>query len=348
MRQPLLVTNDSQLRTEILRLAAAADVVADLADTAELVRDRYDDSSLVLVGDDLAEMVATLALPRHPALVLVTEREPDYRTALAIGAAQVLRLPQGEAWLRTALADSGDGQQRAGVLVGLVSAGGGPGASTLAAALALRAAQDWAVALVDLDPWGAGLEQVLAPSATDPLAPGVGWAELGRTTGRMGSQALRDSLPRSDEVAVLGWGDTAPQPLETPAVREVLTALRRGHDLVVVDLPRAPSDFAEWATQSCDHLYLLATTSLSGAAAARRVMSRLPLVRAALVARTTHGAVSSHDLADAVGLRLAAELERCRRLPEQLDLGLGPIGVKRKGPASTAIALIADLRASRD
>ncbi|QLQ09419.1 MAG: hypothetical protein HZY75_02255 [Nocardioidaceae bacterium] len=137
MRQPLLVTNDLQLRTEVLRLAAAADVVTELADTAESVRDRYDDSPLVLVGDDLAGMVAALSLPRHPALVLVTEREPDYRTALAIGAAQVLRLPQGEAWLRTALADSGDGQQRAGVLVGMISTGGGPGASTLAAALAL-------------------------------------------------------------------------------------------------------------------------------------------------------------------------------------------------------------------
>ncbi|QLQ09420.1 MAG: hypothetical protein HZY75_02260 [Nocardioidaceae bacterium] len=172
----------------------------------------------------------------------------------------------------------------------------------------------------------------------------MGWAELGRATGRMGSQALRDSLPHIGEVAVLGWGDKAPQPLEATAVREVLTALRRGHDLVVVDLPRAPSESAEWAIQSCDHLYLLAATSLCGAAAARRVLSRLPSGRARLVARVTHGAVSSRDLADAIGLRLVAEVEGCRRLPEQLDLGLGPIGAKRKGPAHTAMALIADLR----
>jgi len=62
----------------------------------------------------------------------------------------------------------------------------------------------------------------------------VTWRELADSRGRLGSRALRDSLPGSGGVRVLGHADDDLSPPAAPVVREALSAGRRGHDWVVV------------------------------------------------------------------------------------------------------------------
>ena len=68
------------------------------------------------------------------------------------------------------------------------------------------------------------------------------------TTGRLSTRSLREALPRAGDLSVLTWPPDRPAALQAFAVREVLSAGRRGFATVVVDLPRHPDPVAEEAT----------------------------------------------------------------------------------------------------
>ncbi len=332
MPAPLLVTCDSDLLDDLLRLAAAAGVTLDVAHDPGSALRLWSAAPLVLVGPDLVGLVADQAPPRRPEVFLLSHGEPDYRAAVAVGAADVVQLPLGEAWLGEALADAGEGGRASALTLGIVGGSGGVGATTLACATGLSATGRGRVALLDLDPLGAGVERVLG---LDDIG-GVRWSDLAASRGRLGSQALRDSLPERDGLAVLGWGSVPDAP-DLTAVREVLTAAQRGHELLVADLPRHLDEPAALVASRCDHVLLVASCSLPGAAAAVRALAALSSVVGSvqLVARTSGGAVTASALASALGLPLVAEVGEQRRLAEQLDLGLGPLH-SRRGPVARA------------
>ena len=288
---------------------------------------------LVLVGEDLARAVADQAPPRRPDVHLLSQGEADYRTAVALGATDVVSLPEAETWLVETMADVGDGGARAAVTIGFIGGSGGVGATTLACAVAQLAGSRRPAALVDLDPLGPGAERVLGLDGGDA---GVRWADLAGTHGRLGSRALRDSLPRRDGLSVLGFG-TQVVSLDPVIAREVLAAAQRGHDVVVLDLPRHLGGAAEHLVTRCDHVVLVASCSLPGAAAAARSLDAVSVLAPTihLAARTGRGTVRAERLAATLSLPLLAEVPTQRSVGEYVDLGVGPLH-SRRGPLARA------------
>lgn len=138
---------------------------------------------------------------------------------------------------------SGNGSRR-GVVLAVVGASGGAGASTLAAACAVRAADSGrSVALVDAAVGGAGIDVVLG---IDHL-PGVRWPELAGCRGRVDGLGLLPRMPRAGAVAVLAHSRDSPVWVGAAAERGVIAGLSDVLDLVVVDVPRAWS-LGGWRT----------------------------------------------------------------------------------------------------
>lgn len=323
MPSPLLITGDQTLLDDLLRLAAAVGVSCDVARDAPEALRSWNAAPVVVVGDDLVDDLAGHRPARRGDVVLVGRDDPDYRAAVALGASDVVALPEAEAWLVDRLADAGDGGGRAALTLGVVGGSGGVGASTLATAIALLAGRSAPSVLVDLDRRGCGLE-VLA--GVEDVA-GVRWSDLAASSGRLGSQALRAALPRRDETAVLSW--SAADAPDDVVVRDVLAALQRGHDLVVLDLGRA-DPFPDALTR-CDHVLLVGSCSVTGVSAASRVVRALEqrASRVWFVARRSGGSADPATAAGALGLPLIATLPDQRGLAEQVDLGLGPVARPR-------------------
>ena len=212
---------------------------------------------LVLVGDDLAEALARAAPARRDAVFVVLNApvpEQVFEVALALGAESVAELAKSEGWLVERLTDVVDSGPARGLTIGVVGGSGGSGATTFACALGQVAARSGPAVVIDLDPLGPGTDQVLGLDHLD----GVRWEALGHTTGRLSARALRESLPRRDGVAALSWyPGTQPRALPAFAAREALSAARRGHDTVVVDLPRAPDPLVDEIAARCDHVLLV-------------------------------------------------------------------------------------------
>lgn len=355
--RPLLLTRSADLADRAHRLAAAAGVDLDQVD---LDRDGGPQAALqgwsaapaVLVGPDQLGALASLAPPRRAGVVVVAPHDlttADLTWAVECGAQAVRVLPADEEGLMALLADLGAPgvRSRVGRTVAVVGGAGGVGASVLAAALAHRAARSGPALLADLDPAGPDARRLLGLEEV----PGLGWGDLADTRGRLGAEELRQALPRHDDLAVLapGAGDRAlPSP---PVLRQVLDAGRRGHDLVVLDLPRAgltaPGALAELG--GCDDVLLVVRPTVCGLASAvgvRAALGDLGVTRAGVVVRARRHSPSAPGAAQALGLPLLGELPDQRHLDEDLDLGLGPCGRRGGALARCADQLLEALAAS--
>ena len=334
----LLVSDDVVLRAEVARLAAAANVGAEAlgTDEARLV-ERWRSSAAVLVGADAAGVLAERVPARRDDVWVVaagTPGTPALRAALALGATGMVELPSEATVLGAWFADLGDrtgGPVTAGRVVGVLGASGGVGASVLALALAELGSSSGPAVLVDLDPWGLPAS-VLAGAAEDRT---VGWADLTELEGRVGASALRDSLPARDELRVLGWGAGDPVvDLPQRVVREVVTAARRGHRWVVLDVPRGAATRELLA--HCDAVVVVASSTLAGTAGAARVRGLVPDgIAAGVVVRPERGALPD-EVARLAGLPLWGVLARQRGLDEHLAAGLGASRSRRSPCARVA------------
>ncbi len=324
----LLLTRDDALLDDLLRLAAAAGVELDVAHDSTSALRSWSSASAVLVGaDQAAALAAHRPPPRGQVHVVALGPAPDdlFRAALAVGAADVVELPAAEAWLVGLLTDVSDGGTGAALTLGVVAGSGGAGATTFAGALAVTAAHDVPAMLVDLDRFGPGVDRVVGVEED----PGVRWEALLSASGRLGSRALREALPRRDGLSVLGWGSGPAAALEPAAVREVLSAAQRGHERVVVDLPRVLDDVGAEVAARCDLLVVVAVPTVPAAAAAAKVVARVRELNASCALAVRRGPVPAEDLASALDLPLVAEIGPQRRLAEDLDLGLGPVRGRR-------------------
>ena len=122
--------------------------------------------------------------------------------------------------------------------------------------------------MLDTDPLGPGLDRVLGMEDR----PGVRWDELCQTTGRLGAASFRESVPRRDGLGVLTWYAGRRGTLQPFAVREVLSAARRGHETVVVDIPRSRGPLLDEVVARCDLVVVVARPTVLGLAAAARVV----------------------------------------------------------------------------
>jgi len=213
-------------------------------------------------------------------------------------------------------------------VVGVGGGSGGAGATTLACALGQLAAVRGATLVVDLDPLGPGCDRVLALDD----APGVRWDSLATASGRLSGRSLREAVPRREGPGVLGW-PAAPGRLDAGAVREALSAGRRGHETVVVDLPRSGALVAETVAR-CAVLAVVVRPTVTGVAAAARLTAGLPDTSRAVLVVRGRGAEPGRVSA-LVGVPVAATMSDQRGLAESLDLGLGPVR-SRRGPLAAA------------
>ena len=333
MTSPLFVTRDEMLLDELLRLAAAGGVTPDVAHDGVAALRGWSAASLVLVGADVAAEVADVRPPRRDGVHVVAWGEVPtemLRAALVIGAENVAALPESGAWVVESLTDVGDDSPARGVTLGVVGGSGGAGATTFACALGQLAARTGTAVVVDLDPLGPGIDRVLGLEA----AEGVRWDELCQTTGRLSARALREALPRRVGLGALTWAAGPHGTLQAFAVREALSAAQRGHDTVVLDLPRMRDPLVDEVAARCDTILVVVAPTVAGVASAARLCAGFP-DRSALRLVVRGSGVEPRDVQRATGVPVLAAMSDQRGLAESVDLGLGPVR-SRRGPLGRA------------
>ena len=342
---PLLVSADPLLVADVQRLCAAAGVMPEVVrDSAHALR-LWTSAPVVLVGEDCAAALAASSPPRRQR-VHVLGRSPVgdamFRDALGVGAETVAGLPASETWLVELLTDVGDGGAAPGVTIGVIGGSGGAGATVFAAALGQMATGVGRTLLVDADPIGAGIDRVLGLESSD----GIRWDSMLQTTGRLSSRSLREALPRTGQLSVLTWPADRPATLQAFAMREVLSAGRRGFDTVVVDLPRHHDAVIDETISRCDHVVLVSTLTVPGVSSAARVAQRLPEATPArhLVTRGSRGGVAPESVSRLLRIPLLAAMADQRGLDEAINLGAGPARSRRgtlaRAARSAATALL--------
>ncbi len=344
MTTPLIVTRDETLLDELLRLAAAAGTTPEVAPDSGAALRAWASASLVLVGADLADEVARIVPPRRPGVHVVAWGEvPDrlFRLAVAIGAENVSELPGSGDWVVETLTDLADDRPARGLVVGVLGGSGGAGASTFACALGQLAARSGPAVVIDTDPLGPGLDRVLGVEA----APGVRWGELCQTTGRLSARSLREALPRSGALGVLTWADGSVAALQAFAVREAISAARRGHDTVVLDLPRSRDVLLDEVVARCDRVLLVVLPTVAGVSSAARLCRGFP-DRSRLRVVVRGSGVDERDLARILGVPVVGSMPDQRGLAEAIDLGLGPVRSRRGPLGRTGLAVLDQLVSS--
>ncbi len=323
--RPLLVSTDTELIDDIVRLAAANAVEVHLATDAAQARSRWQVAPLVLVGGDAAMALAGSGLGRRREVVLVsrTPTAEDWKHAVVVGAEHVVSLPEGERWLIDRLADTGEGAPRNGPVVAVVGAGGGSGASTFAATLAAVATtRNLRVLLVDTDTRSGGLDVLIGVEDE----PGPRWRDLAQSRGRLAAQALADSLPARGDLHVLAWGREPGPPPSPDVVAAVLDAASRGFDLVVVDVGRHLDATAELVLTRAEQVALVTAGRVRTAAGAALLATDLGALcaRVGLVVRAVPRGVDIDAVADALGLPVLGSLPHARRLAAGSEEGRVP------------------------
>lgn len=235
---------------------------------------------------------------RLPLLVVTSQTEVAralWERALAAGARAVLPLPGSSEELLSQLAELA--RPRAATTVIAVAGGcGGAGTSSFAARLAAAARPCGPVVLIDADPLGGGLD--LLVEGTD--AVGISWEDVAGL-GPDDGIALRDGLPRIDEIGLLGSrAQLGPEP---NALSRVLSALAPLGGTVVVDLA---DDLVPVAAEHADHVLLVVPASDHAVrAAARRLRTwHLPDAITEIVVRR-RGPLTPTEVADDLALPLA-------------------------------------------
>jgi secretion/DNA translocation related CpaE-like protein len=341
----LVLTADEALLDELLRLAAAAGVEVDVASDPVAARPRWQAAPLVVVGDDQAASAAG-QLGRRPRVILVGVDRADvsiWRRGVALGAEQVVYLPDVEHWLVERFADAAEETGRDALVVGVMGGRGGAGASVLAVALAVTSARrGLGTTLIDLDPLGGGIDLLLG--AED--CPGLRWPDFADTRGRLASAALRDALPERHGLTVLSWGRGHVVTIPPPAVRAVVSAARRGGDAVVLDMPRRLDAATEEALELCTCTLLVVPAEVRAVAAAARVALGLTAVTAdvrVVVRGPSPSGLGAVEVSDALGLPVVAEMDSETHLGDRLDRGEPPAQTGRGTIAAACDEVLDDL-----
>lgn len=316
--ETLLVTGLKAVRSEVERIVAAAGgalrTVPDILSAAPF----WDGAATVLIGSDIRELPPRR---RAPAVLVGLNGEGAglWHLAAAIGAERVAVLPEASSWLAEYLSRS-RGPAAGGLVLGITGGCGGAGATTASVWIAQAAARLGArVLLVDGDPWGGGLELVLA--AED--APGLRWPDFAEASGSIDPGQLLEALPGTGGFSFLSWpGSREPAAdVDSTAVAGVLDAARRGYELVVLDIGRGREPLHAFAWD-CDRIVVVIPARLRAAVASTRLLPELPPVETALVIRGKPGAgLDGPFIAASVGLPLRGIMPEVRGAGAATELG---------------------------
>ncbi|WP_163901065.1 septum site-determining protein Ssd [Mycolicibacterium pulveris] len=311
-RGVLALIEDPALRGDVDRVCAAAGLPAVHAYEPSSRR-VWAGAAAVLLDARAAHRCAQRALPRRARVVLVGRCQPgvaEWEAAIAVGAQRVLTLPGQDAELMAELADASESVRDdapRGTVLAVIAGRGGAGASVFATALARTASANAGEALlIDVDPWGGGIDLVLGSEADS----GLRWPDLMLQGGRVAYPALRDALPRRHGVTVLSCnrtgGDIDPVPLGA-----VIEAGSRGGATVVCDVARRSTTAAETALASADLVAVVVPADVRSCAAAAAVARWVTTVNpnAGVVVRgPAPGGLRSRRVAEIVELPLLAAM----------------------------------------
>ncbi|MGB8387935.1 septum site-determining protein Ssd, partial [Mycobacterium sp.] len=218
---------DPELRDELDRVAAAVGIrVVHASAVSPVSRRTWSAAAAVLLDEVAADRCGQAPLPRRAHVTVLTAAEPvtaTWAAAVAVGAEHVVRLPEQENELIRELAEAGESSRDygpRGEVVAVIGGCGGAGASVLAVAVAQAAT---GALLVDLDPWGGGIDLLVGGEAT----PGLRWPDVALQGGRLAWSAVRDALPRHRGISLLS-GTRRGYELDAGPVDAVVDAGRRG------------------------------------------------------------------------------------------------------------------------
>lgn len=222
--------------------------------------------------------------PRASVLIVATDKTTpeDVRAFFRAGAADVIAAPATQEKILDAVSET-LGPQAAGdargAVIGVVRAAGGVGATTLAANIAghfvhprgKRADQfePLSVALLDFD-----LQFGDAALALD-INPRGNITDIMRTPKRLDAHFLGGVLERHRTGVNLLAAPPKVIPLdalEADVALSIVNVAAATHDLVVLELPAAWTDWTGALLRRADHLILVSTAAVRGVAGARRVL----------------------------------------------------------------------------
>ncbi|UZN02442.1 pilus assembly protein FlpE [Cellulomonas sp. S1-8] len=227
-------------------------------------------------------------------------------------------------------------RQRRAVVVGVVGACGGVGASTLAALVARRLSRTTSTALVDLDRGAGGLDVVVGIEEVD----GARWPDLRGAGGDVRGADVVALLPRWGACAVLSADRTRPAAVDAGVRLDVLHALVCEVGALVLDLDRGTVVDGDAPLAACDVVVVVARPDLRSVAGVLALRPRLDAAatRCGLVVQGGGpAALGAADVATASGLDVWHVARRDRALAARAER-VGPGG---RGPAArTADAVV--------
>jgi secretion/DNA translocation related CpaE-like protein len=319
----LAVLTDPRLRDDFDRVAAAVGVRVVHAGAASAVsRKTWSAATAVVLDETAATRCGHAALPRRAHVSVLTAAEATTSTwaaGIAVGAQHVLRLPEQERELIRELAEAAESARDDGTrgkVVAIVGGCGGAGASLFGVALA-RAATD--ALLVDLDPWGGGIDLLVGGEAN----PGLRWPDLALQGGRLNWSSVREALPRHRGISLLSGARSGGE-LDAGPVDAVVDAGRRGGVIVVCDLPRRLTDASQTALHAADLVVVVSPCDVRACAATATIAPVLSAINPHLglvVRGPSPGGLRAAEVAEIAGLPLLAAMRAQPRLAEQLERG---------------------------
>ncbi|MFT4215567.1 MAG: P-loop NTPase [Micropruina sp.] len=329
----VLVVSDRDEVCEVVTTAAAALGHEATVCEPEAVAGHWRTASTVFIGVDSAAEMAALELPRREQVYLVgADTGAAALWSVPLGA-EVIVLPQGRNWLSSVLAGQLGGP---GEVVAVLGGSGGVGASTLAAALAWRAAdRGRPVALVDADRFGGGIDLLLGAERV----PGWRWPRFATADGVLGD--LREFLPVVDGVTVLSMARGPDPDLGREPTAAVLGSLQRVFDLIVVDPGRSGLPACREALRQAARTLLVVGGSVRGVAAAAQLVRVLAPQSADVVVRGLPRVRVPDDVVeDSLGLPVRARLRHDPTLPVAAERGERPALSRCRGGLGRACDLL--------
>ena len=240
----------------------------------------------------------------------------------------------------------------------VVPAVGGAGASITAAASALVLSREKPICLVDADALAGGIDLVLGMETE----PGLRWQDFSAADGRLDGAALYEALPscpRSPALKVLTWTrsrtpetaynhasadtkfDSADRPGRTDRPDDVrhiastISCLIHAGITVIVDCPKQVEYVTALGALADDTVIILPTSVRAIAAGGHlaSVCAQAGFTPSLAVRHQQHRDISVEEVEYALDLPIAGEIEYCKKVAHEIDVGglAGTVGKLTRG-----------------
>ena len=240
----------------------------------------------------------------------------------------------------------------------LVPAVGGAGASITAAASSLVLSREKPICLVDADALAGGIDLVLGMETE----PGLRWQDFSAADGRLDGAALYEALPscpRSPALKVLTWTrsrtpetaynhasaatkfDSADRPGRTDRPHDVrhiastISCLIHAGITVIVDCPNQVEYVTTLGALADDTVIILPASVRAIAAGGHlaSVCAQAGFTPSLAVRHQQHRDISVEEVEYALDLPIAGEIEYCKKVAHEIDVGglAGAVGKLTRG-----------------